>query len=62
MSLFASGDRTVSLLAQVAVERSLERYPDGLTYALPPALADVRAGERVRVPLGRGDSAVEGIV
>ena len=39
MSLFASGDRTVSLLAQVAVERSLERYPDGLTYALPPALA-----------------------
>ncbi|HAQ68098.1 MAG: primosomal protein N' [Planctomycetota bacterium] len=62
MSLFASGDRTVSLLAQVAVERSLERYPDGLTYALPPELADVRAGERVRVPLGRGDSAVEGIV
>ena len=46
MSLFASGDRTVSLLAQVAVERSLERYPDGLTYALPPELADVRVVRR----------------
>ena len=62
MSLFASGDRTVSLLAQVAVERSVDRYPDGLTYAVPPALADLRAGEHVRVPLGRGDSSVEGMV
>jgi primosomal protein N' (replication factor Y) len=62
MSLFASGDRTVSLLAQVAVERSVDRYPDGLTYAVPAALADLRAGEHVRVPLGRGDSSVEGMV
>jgi primosomal protein N' (replication factor Y) (superfamily II helicase) len=62
MTLFASGDRTVSLLAQVAVERSVDRYADGLTYAVPPALADLRAGERVRVPLGRGDAPVEGIV
>ena len=62
MSLFPSGDRTVGLLAQVAVERSVDRYPDGLTYAVPPALADLRAGERVRVPLGRGDAAVDGTV
>ena len=62
MSLFAPGDRTVALLAQVAVERSVDRYPDGLTYAVPARLADLRAGERVRVPLGRGDAPVEGIV
>jgi primosomal protein N' (replication factor Y) len=62
MSLFAPGDRTVALLAQVAVERSVDRYPDGLTYAVPARLADRRAGERVRVPLGRGDAPVEGIV
>lgn len=62
MSLFAPGDRTVALLAQVAVERSVDRYPDGLTYAVPATLADLRAGERVRVPLGRGDTPVEGIV
>lgn len=62
MSLFTAGDRTISLLAQVAVERSIDRYPDGLTYALPPHLADIRAGEQVRVPLGRGDACVDGMV
>jgi primosomal protein N' (replication factor Y) len=40
--------------ARVAVERGIDRYPDGLTYAVPPALADLRAGERVLVPLGKG--------
>ena len=62
MSLFASGESAVAALAQVAVERSVDAYPEGLTYALPPALADVCAGERVRVPLGRGDSMVDGLV
>jgi len=62
MTLFASGDRTACLLAQVAVERSVDRYPDGLTYGVPAALADLRAGERVRVPLGRGDALTEGMV
>ena len=37
----------------------MDRYPDGLTYAVPGALADLRAGERVRVPLGRGDAKSE---
>jgi primosomal protein N' (replication factor Y) len=62
MSLFPPGDRTIARLAQVAVERSLDRWPDGLTYAVPPALADLVPGERVRVPLGRGDARVEGTV
>ena len=62
MSLFAPGERRIALLAQVAVERSLDRWPEGLTYAVPESLADLRAGERVRVPLGRGDGAVEGLV
>ena len=49
-------------LAQVAVERSVDRYPDGLTYALPAALQDLRAGERVQVPLGSGGALVAGTV
>ena len=47
-------------LAQVAVERSVDRYPDGLTYALPASLLDLRAGERVQVPLGSGGALVAG--
>jgi primosomal protein N' (replication factor Y) len=49
-------------VARVAVERGVDRYPEGLTYALPPELADLRAGERVDVPLGRGDALVPGTV
>ena len=41
--------------ARIAVERGIDRYPDGLTYAIPAALADLRVGERVRVPLGVSD-------
>ncbi len=51
--------------AHVAVERAVDRYPDGLTYAVPaePApLADVRPGRRVIVPLGRSDRPVAGYV
>ncbi|MFM1821861.1 MAG: primosomal protein [Planctomycetota bacterium] len=61
MSLFAS-----SLLADdsplvvVAVERAVDRSPDGLTYALPPALADLPEGARVEVPLGRGETPTAG--
>ncbi len=52
----------VAHLVQVAVERSVDRYPDGLTYAVPQALADLCAGERVNVPLGRGGALVSGTV
>ncbi|MFO0963890.1 MAG: primosomal protein N' [Phycisphaerales bacterium] len=62
MSLFATGARPIAALAQVAVERAVDHYPDGLTYAVAPELAAVRAGDRVRVPLGRGDEPAEGTV
>jgi primosomal protein N' (replication factor Y) len=47
--------------AQIALERGLEK-PGGLTYGIPEALEDLRPGERVMVPLGRGDRPVGGIV
>lgn len=52
----------VSGLVQIAVERGVDQYPDGLTYALPPELSDLRPGERVDVPLGRGDTLAPGTV
>ena len=48
--------------ARIAVERGFDRYPDGLTYAVPEELADLGTGERVMVPLGRGDSPTPGYV
>ena len=51
-----------SRLAQVAIERGIDRYPDGLTYAVPEALEGLRAGDRVVVPLGRGDTPTSGWV
>lgn len=68
MTLFGPGTRAddrpadIAALVQVAIERGVDRYPDGLTYALPLALADVRVGERVAVPLGKGDATVAGTV
>ncbi|MBL9121840.1 MAG: primosomal protein N' [Phycisphaerae bacterium] len=46
----------------VAVERGVDRYPEGLLYALPERLAEVAEGDRVTVPLGGGDQATEGVV
>lgn len=48
--------------ARVAVERALDRYPDGLTYAIPTPLEDIAPGDRVRVPLGRGHALASGCV
>jgi primosomal protein N' (replication factor Y) (superfamily II helicase) len=48
--------------AHVAVERALDEYPDGLTYAVPGSMADLQPGERVVVPLGRGDRLTHGYV
>jgi primosomal protein N' (replication factor Y) len=59
-SLFA-GDPTVGF-ARVAVERGVDQYPDGLTYAVPKSLAPISPGERVVVPLGRGDKPTGGYV
>ena len=47
-------------LVVVAVERAVDRSPDGLTYALPPKLADLPEGARVEVPLGRGETPTAG--
>ena len=47
-------------LAQVAIERGIDRYPDGLSYAVPDELADLHPGDRVLVPLGRGDTPTAG--
>ena len=46
----------------VAVERGVDRYPDGLTYGVPQSLLRVGVGHRVKVPLGRGDSTTFGWV
>ena len=49
-----------SPLVVVAVERAVDRSPDGLTYALPPQLAALPEGARVEVPLGRGETPTAG--
>ena len=61
MSLFASNTVTEDLpLVVVAVERAVDRSPDGLTYALPRNLAHLPEGARVEVPLGRGETPTAG--
>ena len=61
MSLFASSSTgPTGPLVIVAVERAVDRWPDGLTYALPRELATLPDGARVEVPLGRGESATAG--
>jgi primosomal protein N' (replication factor Y) len=46
----------------VAVERGVDAYPEGLTYGVTGSLAPLHAGQRVVVPLGRGDAATHGWV
>lgn len=48
--------------ARVAVERAIDRYPDGLTYAIPRDLDGIAAGDRVRVGLGARAATAEGWV
>jgi len=47
--------------ARVALEQSID-VGEGLTYRVPEALADLEVGERVRVPLGRGNKPTPGWV
>ena len=47
-------------IAQVAIERGIDRYPNGLSYALPEGLEHLTAGDRVVVPLGRGNVPTSG--
>ena len=46
----------------VAVERGVDRYPDGLLYGVPEALSAIDEGDRVTVPLGAADNVTEGVV
>ncbi|MFW6337211.1 MAG: DEAD/DEAH box helicase family protein, partial [Phycisphaeraceae bacterium] len=46
----------------VAPERGVDTVGGGLTYAVPASLAPLRVGERVVVPLGRGDQRTTGYV
>ncbi|MBU3729294.1 MAG: hypothetical protein FGM37_08625, partial [Phycisphaerales bacterium] len=50
------------VLVRVAVERGVDAFPDGLTYSVPAELGLVVPGERVLVPLGRGNRPVAGYV
>ncbi len=47
---------------RVAVERGIDRYPDGLVYRVDSALGAVALGSHVQVPLGRGNSPTDGVV
>ena len=41
---------------QVAIERSVDQFPDGLTYGVPERLYPLQIGQLVTVPLGKGNS------
>ncbi len=61
VSLFTTNIVTEGLpLVVVAVERAVDRSPEGLTYALPTALAHLPDGARIEVPLGRGETPTAG--
>lgn len=51
-----------SSFVQVAIERAVDAYPNGLTYGLPPSCLHAQPGHRVKVPLGRGRTLVEGTI
>jgi primosomal protein N' (replication factor Y) len=57
------GSRTAmpARLAQVAPEQGID-VPEGLTYAIPEEMTDLSVGDRVIVPLGRGNRTVPGYV
>lgn len=60
-SLF-SEQQAIAGYARIAVERGVDQYPEGLTYAIPEDLAELTVGERVTVPLGGGDTPTAGYV
>jgi primosomal protein N' (replication factor Y) len=61
MSTLFPGSTSVGF-ARIAVERGVDRYPEGLTYAIPPELASLQPGDRVQVPLGKGNRPTAGYV
>ncbi|MCH8824085.1 MAG: primosomal protein N' [Planctomycetes bacterium] len=61
-TLFTQQQAKIVGFARVAVERSVDQYPDGLVYAVPEQLGELAIGARVVVPLGRGNTATAGYV
>ncbi len=59
--LFDKPTPDTGLYASVAPDRGVD-HPDTFTYVVPAELSDLRVGERVTVPLGRGSRPVEGTV
>lgn len=56
-------DRDTSIgVARVVPERGIDRYPEGLSYSIPRTMHDLRLGQRVVVPLGRGDRPAPGFI
>lgn len=50
------------IYAVIAVERGVDATGAGLTYAVPAEMSDLVVGDRVVVPLGRGNKEVNGFV
>lgn len=48
--------------ARVALERSIDSGEGGFTYGVPASLSDLAVGDRVTVPLGRGNKPASGVV
>lgn len=48
--------------AQVALEQGIDAHATGLTYAVPESMRGLAVGERVVVPLGRGNKPASGYV
>jgi primosomal protein N' (replication factor Y) len=59
--LFTTPDSIIAY-AQVAPEQGVDVTSSGLTYGIPEALKDITVGDRVLVPLGRGNKTVPGFV
>lgn len=62
MRLFREDARVADdVFVRVVVERGID-HPEGLIYRAPASLGELRPGDRVEAPLGRGDRSAQGYV
>ena len=52
-------DEPTIAFAQVAVERGVDSFPDGLTYGIPERLNALKPGQLVQVPLGKRNAPTD---
>ena len=52
-------DKPSVSFVQVAVERGVDQFPDGLTYGVSAELDPIKVGQLVTVPLGRGNTPTQ---